>query len=160
MEDQKIWNSKFRSVRLKVLRNAVLLRYHAPESVHGARRTKQNKILNLRMAGIAVFLLFFFVNRNISHVEVWNLLLFRSPSSVNRFWSMVAQKNDVGEYFQKNYSKFEKSKNLILHFRIFHFLLSKMLFFQREMWPEMANISAIWQNLRYGIRYSFYLLLK
>ena len=157
MDSQEFRNFNFRSVCLKVLLNAVLLSYHAPESVHGARRTKQNKISNSDMVR---FLLFFFVKRNINHFEVWNLVLLRSRSSVNRFWSMVAQKNSVREYFQTNWTKFEFSKNVILHFRFFDFLLSKILTFWTRKRHENANISPIWKNQRYHIRYFLSLLLK
>ena len=54
MEDQDFRNFNFRSVCLKVLLNAVLLSYHALESTHGARRTKQTKISNFDIADIAV----------------------------------------------------------------------------------------------------------
>ena len=54
MEDQIFRFFKFRIVFLKVLPNVVLLSYHAPETVHGARRTKQKKISNFDMAHIAV----------------------------------------------------------------------------------------------------------
>ena len=57
MEDQDFRNFKFRSVCRKVLLNAVLLSYRALESVHGARRTKQNKISNFDMVGFPCFLL-------------------------------------------------------------------------------------------------------
>ena len=54
MEDQIFRNFKFQTLFLKVLPNAVLLRYRSLETVHGARRTKQKKILNFDMAHIAV----------------------------------------------------------------------------------------------------------
>ena len=149
MEEQIFWNFKFCSVCLKVLRNAVLLSYHAPESVHGAPRTKQNKISNFEMVR---FLVFFFGKRNISHVEVWNLVLFRSRSSVNRFWSMVAQKNSVAEYFQTNSTKFENSKFLILHFQIFDFLLCKLLKFWTKNFHKMN--SNMRNNARISIRHT------
>ena len=157
MEEQKFWISIFRSVCLKVLRNAVRLSYHAPESVHGAQRTKQKKISNFDMVGIAVHEE---ENKETNHVEVWNLVLFRSPSSVNRFQTTVPQKNSVAEYFQTNWSKFEISKFLILHFRFFDFLLSKILTFWTRKRHENANISPIWKNQRYHIRYFLSLLLK
>ena len=91
METQDFRNFKFRLVFLEVLRNAVLLSYRALESVHGARRTKQEKNQNFHLH-----------ERQQQLVEARNLHLLRSPSSVNRFQSTVAQKNGVEEYFQKN----------------------------------------------------------
>ena len=54
MECQDFWIFKFRLVFLKVLLNAVLLSYHAPELVHGAQRTKQKKISNFDTIVVAV----------------------------------------------------------------------------------------------------------
>ena len=82
MRDQEFRNFIFHLVFLKVLRNAVLLSYHALESVHGARRTKQKKISNFDMADIAVHEE---EKKKTNHVKVRDLLLVRSPSSVSRF---------------------------------------------------------------------------
>ena len=85
MEDQKFWNLKLRSVCLKVLRNAVLLRYHALESVHGAWRTKQNKIWNFDMVDIAVREEEN-KERTMSKLEILFCFVLRAPWTDSRAW--------------------------------------------------------------------------
>ena len=105
-------------------------------------------------------LLFFFVNRNINHVKVWKLLLLRSPSSVHRFWSMVAQKNGVREYFQKKLVNFWISVFFVNFFYIYNILLSKILMFWTRRRNENEEISAKSKIQEYNIRENFYSPLK
>ena len=93
------------------------------KSVHGARRTVQNKFFNDTITTFFIVLLFCAKKRRtrrmltFSHCYISKLVFDRSPSSVNRFWWFLERWLATRELFHVKAKAFPETKKTAFHFQ-------------------------------------------